>query len=106
MKSSNKPKIKKGNKLAAPWQYNTVNNNWILPKEEAKTTERQYDLYMKIKNKQETEERENEEYIRRLEDGLRSEYKYYQNRKDGKGFSAEYVIQEATNIALDKVKKL
>jgi len=105
MKSPNQTSINKGNFSVVPWQYNTAHNLDNFSQEDMKTTDRKYDLYLKIQHKKKME-RENEEYIRRLEDGLVSEYKYYRNCKDGKGFSAENVMQEATNKALDKIKKL
>ena len=92
------------NSVSIPWSYSTQKNNTNCSQEEMKTTDRKFDLYLQIQNKRKMEEKENESLIQRLEEGLKSDYKHYRNRKDGNGFSAEYIIQEATNKALDKVK--
>lgn len=75
--------------------------------QEMKTTDRKSDLYLQTKQKikQEEKEKENEAYIKNLEEGLLNEYKYYKIRKDGSGFSAELLMQEAANRTLDQVKE-
>ncbi|CAI2387099.1 unnamed protein product [Moneuplotes crassus] len=104
----------------APRQNYTVGYNDCSPhysNEETKTTDRKFalssfdnapksNLFQQIKTKRQQEQRENSVFIKKLEEDLLSHYNYYCNCKDGKNFSAEYEIKDATNKALDKVKNL
>ena len=62
------------------------------------------DLYMQVQQNQKKKEKEDEKHLKKLEEGLLNEYKYYKKRKDNGDFCAENLVQEATNKALEQVK--
>lgn len=73
---------------------------------ELKTTDRnRFDIYSQIHQNRQLKEKEDQEYLKTLEESLLTEYKYYKNCRDNKDYSAENLIQETTNKALEQIKQ-
>ena len=69
------------------------------------TDRSRFDLYMQVQQNRQRKEQQDEGYLKRLEEGLLNEYRYYKKRRDNSGYCAEGLILEATNKALDQAKE-